>query len=632
LAGEKILVVDDSEETRNFVVNYALKPHGYQALTARDGAEGLRKALRDKPDLILLDLQMPKMGGMEVLRALQEKNCQIPVILMTFHGSEEIAVQVFRMGVRDYVIKPFSVEELLGAIERAFTEERERDELIARLQATNRQLERRIKELNILYGIGRSVTSLLELEKVLGRVVEAAVYICGAEEGAILLSDGEGEELYMRAAWRQGEKKARTLHVKVKDALAHRVVRTVEPLLWSGKEGHGAALYVPLKTKGRAIGALMVTNKAHGRSFTRHDLYLLSALADYATVAIENARLFEEVEDEKRKLEAVLIGAEEAIIVVDQENRLLLLNPAAQRVFGLEETPAQGSPLAKVIDNPHLLQLLAQNPKEGQLCRAEIPLPDGRTFSATLTTISGLGHLVVMQDITHFKELDKMKSEFVSTVSHDLRSPLTSVLGYVDLLPLAGELNERQREFVTRIRNAVSEVVTLVEGLLDMGRIEAGVDMEMEVCSLEDIIQETVEGLRGRSEVKGQKLELLLPPMLPPVFGNRLRLVQVMTNLLDNAIKYTPPGGSITVEAEESGEHVVVSVRDTGIGIPPADQPYIFDKFYRVKREDDEGGVGLGLAIAKSIIEKHGGRIWVESEVGKGSTFTFTLPKYKRAT
>lgn len=240
--------------------------------------------------------------------------------------------------------------------------------------------------------------------------------------------------------------------------------------------------------------------------------------------------------------------------------------------------------------------------------------------------MEGVGYVLMMQDITHLKELDRIKSEFVSTVSHDLRTPLTTIRGYVDLLERVGPLNEQQRIFLERVRKGTSHITELIGDLLDLGRIEAGYDLEMEPLHLERIIDAVVEEFRPLTREKRQELRWKRRP-LPLVRGNPRRLRQVMENLLSNAIKYTQEGGWVAVEAVEEKGHLVVQVADNGIGIPPADQPHVFERFYRVQREETEEieGTGLGLAIVKSVVEKHGGRIWVESQPGAGSTFTFVL-------
>jgi len=235
-----------------------------------------------------------------------------------------------------------------------------------------------------------------------------------------------------------------------------------------------------------------------------------------------------------------------------------------------------------------------------------------------------------MQDITHLKDLERLKNEFVSTVSHDLRSPLTSIRGFVDLIEMAGALNEKQQEFASKIRKGVTDITELITDLLDLGRIETGADFKCEPLDLGEVIKESVDTLRGHVASKKHQLEVYMPANLSPVFGNRLRLGQVVKNLLSNAVKYTPPNGQIRLWSEEQDSQILVHVNDTGIGMSAQDQRQLFQKFYRIKtpETDDIPGTGLGLVITKSIVEKHGGRIWVDSERGKGSTFTFLLPVY----
>ncbi len=640
MAGERVLVVDDRAENVEFIVDYVLKPYGYESIVAYDGLEGLQLAQSERPDLILLDMNMPKMTGIEVLEALQREGVQIPVILMTFHGSETLAVAAFRLGIKDYILKPFQIEEMLGAIERALTEvrlRRERDDLMARLMTANRLLEQRVKELNTLFGIGKSVTALLNLDKLLARLVEAAVYLTNAEEGSLLLVDEQTNELYMVAAQGFDERVARSFRLRVEDSLAGGVVKTGEPAILNGDETQRiktaylvkSLIYVPLKVKNRVRGVLGVDNRQTTRQFTKHDVRLLSVLAGYAAIALENARLFGQVESERTKLATVLGGTEEPILVTTgRDDRVVLANAAARRAFDLGATVVEGYPLAELIDNEKLINFVTSAAETGLAQRSEIPLDDGRTLYATLTPIPGVGRAVIMQDITHFKELDQMKTEFVSTVSHDLRSPLTSILGYAQMLKAVGPLNDKQQTFVERITRGVNQVTELIDDLLDIGKIEAGLDMEMEPCDLTAMARDVVEELRGMAANKKQELVYRGLAETTPTLGNDLRLRQVISNLVGNAIKYTPEGGQINVTVRLEDSTVLLSVEDNGIGIPPADLPYIFDKFYRVESEEtaDIQGTGLGLSICKSVVEKHGGRIWAESVPGKGSVFHVGLP------
>jgi GAF domain-containing protein/CheY-like chemotaxis protein len=304
---ERILVVEDSEEIISFLKESILDPSGYDTLTARDGQEGLRRALEEQPDLILLDLNLPRMTGMEVLQVLHDRGSDIPVILMTFYGSEEIAVEAFRQGVKNYIIKPFKPQEVLEAIESALSEgrlRREKEVLTGQLVRTNKQLEQQVRELTMLYDITQAMAALLDLETLLSRVVEASVFLSKADEGMLFLMDEETGELYLRAAKGIGEKYARGLRLPVDDSLIGRVVTSGEALRIASSEARldlkvktgymvNSLLYVPLRLRGGIRGVLGVSNRVTDRAFTRADQHRLNVLADQAIIAMENARLYD---------------------------------------------------------------------------------------------------------------------------------------------------------------------------------------------------------------------------------------------------------------------------------------------------------------------------------------------------
>ncbi len=642
MAQERILVIEDSFETQQLLAELVFEPNDYRPLTAMDGAEGLRLALEEKPDLIVLDMQLPKMNGIEVMKALQERDVDIPIIFTTIRESVELVVQAFRLGARDYVIKPFGPLEMQEAIRRVLsstTLREERDQLTQKLVEVNHQLERQLQELNIIYTVGRSVTSLLDPNRVLNRVVEAAVYLAEAEEGLILLLDEEGSELYLRAAKGVDEKTARNLRVRVDDSVAGRVIQTDRPVFLTGEHAKvstgyltKALLYLPLRVPDRGvIGVLGVVNREVEQSFSERDIFLLSGLADYAAIAVENARLFEAARVERVKLETILREAQGMIIVVDDENDVLLCNAAACTALGLVEEDILGQPVDKVIPHPALCSMFTEVHETGRATRSDVPLSDKRVFNAQLTPIHQVGRVLMMQDITHLKELDRIKSEFVTTVSHDIRTPLTTIQGYIELLPRAGSLNVQQQGFILHARQSMETITSLLNQLLDIERLEAGFEIEMSPCDLTQIIEQAVNAIRPQLETKELELRWEPSQILPLVQGNRQRLRQVMDNLLNNAIQYTQTGGWIAVDAEAEEGYITVSVADNGIGIPPAQQSYIFDKFYRVESDETMSieGKGLGLAIVKTVIEKHSGRVWVESRPGMGSIFSFVLPGSK---
>lgn len=306
MAGELILVVDDGQENREFILEYVLQPNGYRGMVARDGREGLEMIARHQPDLILLDYQMPRMNGIEMLKAMAAQNMQIPVILMTFYGSEEVAVEVYRLGVRDYIKKPFSVDEMLAAIERSLTDvrlRREKEALTERLIAANRELQNRLQELNILYSIGKSVTALMEMEQLLPRIVDAAIKLTGGEEGFLYLSAADGSLLCLASKTHE-QTRAVSTRFAVKDRNAAHVISTGQPLVLGADKatavGASSLALAPLMLRGSAIGVLGVRNvSATIEPFDKHDSALLSALTDYAAIAIQNARNVEALRETK---------------------------------------------------------------------------------------------------------------------------------------------------------------------------------------------------------------------------------------------------------------------------------------------------------------------------------------------
>jgi PAS domain S-box-containing protein len=330
-------------------------------------------------------------------------------------------------------------------------------------------------------------------------------------------------------------------------------------------------------------------------------------------------------EVERTRLESVFNNIHDSVMILDEENHIILLNPAMSRSFGLNPKTSIGKPVLDIVEHPDLRSLISRKNNHDPLQYHEISFPDGRVGSAQFTQIPDVGYAVTMQDITYLKEMDRMRSEFVHTVSHDLRSPLTSVIGYTELIERAGTLNENQRDFLDRIQDSVQHITSLINDLLDLGSIEAGLDTRREYVQLEGILRYTLDMLQGQIKAKRLKVQTDLAPALPALRANPVRLRQVLDNVVGNAIKYSNHSGEVTISIKAEGDQLILQVTDNGPGIASTDQPHIFDKFYRGADTNEEGS-GLGLAIVKTIVDAHQGRIWVESTVGKGSSFFIVLP------
>jgi len=517
----RVLVIDDSRHIREFIAEALADRRGFVMLEAADGAEGLEKILADKPDVVLCDLEMPHLNGFQVVDAVRAQQLDIPIILITSHGSEAIAVEFFRRGVKDYLSKPFTAEEMYGAIDRALTEvrlRREKEALTQHLATVNQQLRRRVQELDALYKVGKSVTALLSLDQLLERIIDAVFYLIGAEEATLVLLDEESGQLrpVIRRQRVPGEIRS-TGH------------RSAEELAASAASAGsitttGAMLSAPLKIGDRIIGALGAGNRVSTRPFSSHEQQLLMALADYAAIAIENAHLYEAV-----------------------------------------------------------------------------------------------------------RQADQAKSEFVSIVAHELRTPMTSIRGYADMLlqGMCGPLTPQQEQFITTMRSNVVRMQILVSDLQDISRIETGhMRLELRTVHLSEALRDALQATQAQIEARSQQLTVKIPEDLPKVRADPARLGQILINLLSNAYKYTPEGGHIQVRAWQQDSFVHCAVSDTGIGISPDEQARLFTKFFRSENPvvREMPGTGLGLCIVKSLVELQGGRITVESEPGKGTTFSFTVP------
>jgi signal transduction histidine kinase/CheY-like chemotaxis protein len=633
---DTILVVDDSAEARRWLIE-SLPPSGDCAwLEAASLSEARARLRAQLPQLLIVDAQLGEEDGLQLLT---EYALAVPIIITTTHRSADEMSAALDAGARDVLVKPFEPQRLASAIARALRmtkTQRERD-------ALREQVDRQAQEFNALYTVGKTISGLLNIDEILTLVVTAAVNLTGAEQGSLMLHDSATGELYLQAQYNLSAKMAQKMRLKVSDTLIGRVVQSGRPLMLSGSELLKvqtallvkAILGVPLTVGDKVIGVLTVDNQFSPRAFSKHDVHLLSTLADSAAIAIENARLFATVEQERAKLDTILREMQDVVIVTDDNLHILLMNAAARDALQLDDQ-ALGQPLSRVVTVQQLVDLFEQRHTEEFVWRADITLPDGRVLQGQLSPLPGVGYGAVLRDITRLKELDRIKSEFVAIVSHDLRTPLTAIRGYVSLLPRVGPLTEQQQDFVARVERSMDSIVDLIADLLDIGKIEAGVDWEMAAVPLHEVVREVSERLRPNADMHQQTLTVNAPA-LSPVMGNQRRLEQVVSNLVSNAIKYTPDRGRIDVLLREDDGFLVLQIRDTGIGISLEDQRRIFDKFYRVESEATEriSGTGLGLSIVKAIIKKHSGRVWVESELGKGSTFTVLLPRYvveKKAT
>ncbi len=636
MSNEQILVITADAQLGQQLTNVVLRPAGYQVILVQDAQSAEASFHSLPPDLVILDARVDNGGGLHLAEKLNESIPIVPIILATLEDRLTMLDAALDSGAADCISPAWEDDRLLRAIRRALKRRTRLETWINRRSVErDASLRRRLDVLETLQQIGQSVNSSLDLDEVLTKVVETAVSVTNAEEGSLLILDENTGELSMRAALNFQDDFVRTFHLPVEDTLAGEVIRTGRAVVLDEDTPQKiktaylvrSLMYVPLKIQERVIGVLGVDNRTSSQPFRAEHLTVMSALADYAAIAIVNARLFRSTDIERQKLESILTGIGDGVIVVDESNRIILLNPAVRDAFNIPvDENVINRPIDQVFTHEQLLEMFINLPAAFPY-HCELTLEDGRIMSSHLAKIPAVGLALTLQDITPLKELDRIKSDFVHTVSHDLRSPLTAILGYVELLNRVGPLNEQQTEFIERIQVSVRNITTLINDLLELGRIESGFDARKEFVPLPVIVQYSLDSLEGSIMEKEHRVVLDLPADTHKVFGDPIRLRQMVDNLLSNAIRYTPRGGEIRVTLKSEVDQVIFQVQDTGAGIPPADQPYIFDKFYRASNINaDIPGSGLGLAIVKSIVENHQGRVWVDSVPGEGSIFTVVLP------
>jgi two-component system phosphate regulon sensor histidine kinase PhoR len=341
------------------------------------------------------------------------------------------------------------------------------------------------------------------------------------------------------------------------------------------------------------------------------------------------------ISDERNREATILESMIEGVAVISERERVLYSNRAFSQILSLEAMALEDRPLIEVVRHSVLLAVIreALRGKKQESSEIVVGTVRPRSFAVTVAPVrtgGAPGAVLVLHEISELRRLERVRQDFVANVSHEFRTPLTAIQGFAETL-LSGALEDpaNRRRFVEIIREHAARLARLTEDLLELSRIEAGeLKLEFQPVSVRQLVESCAETVNLKAEAKQLTVEMAVPEGLPAVRGDANRLQEVLQNLLDNAVQYTPPGGRIAASAATADGQVVITVADTGIGIPQAEQSRIFERFYRVDaaRSREAGGTGLGLSIARHIVEAHGGRIWVESAVGEGSRFHFSIP------
>lgn len=543
------------------------------------------------------------------------------------------------------------------------------------LEALSEGALRQTRELLFLLDVGRALGDSFQLQAVLDRVAESLAHALDADRVAVLLWEREADSLWVAAQYvplqRQiGEGEVR-LAVSEQPLVMH-VIRRRKPLLVNpqarssslralyevlGAESEGPAILQPLLREHRVLGVLVVGNDRSGRPFGMKEARLCDAVAPQIAAAVENARLYHQLgrqaeelvealevkERESRWLESVLESIAEGIIVADGHGRAVRANRAAAEILGVDRERILGRPLPEILES-----ISGQLIRWQELCESGKPARllitvEGKRVQVHGTVVrsprgDALGTVAVLRDVTGEVQAERAKRDFIASVSHELRTPLTAILGYAEVLysQTVGRLSDTQVHILQIIHSNARRMITIANNLIALAEAERGrMELQYADTDLALILGEVVESFVPRMRARQLNWRLRIEADLPVIEADPDRIRQVVSNLVSNAVKYTFPGGEVEVGAdllpvpESDGPRFCrIWVRDTGIGIRPEEQGKIWQRFYRPEDplRAQAGGLGVGLSVVKSVTEAHGGRVWVESEPGRGSTFTVLLP------
>lgn len=506
-------------------------------------------------------------------------------------------------------------------------------------------VRRRARDLEAITQTNRLLLAGMGLDELLNTIVTSAQVRFGLPHVTVMWVDEAAGEFYLRAqAGPLAALSEPDFRQKLTEGLAAQVLRTGQPYLVRDTQQEPnyipavnaairSVLLTPLKTA-RHVSGVMTFESLAVDAFSAEEVSALTVLTDQAAIAAENAALLIAAQRERQRVSAILQSTRDVVLLIDTADRVQLLNPAAEQLLCVSAAAAVGHPIEQLLTFPSVLEAYQRHASASEEQSFEAILPNEQTYLVTITiakdeTGARLGRVLVMRDVTYLKRMDQFKSQMVQMASHDLRTPLGVAIGYLDLLKddLQPATPFRERA-LQGLDAALNRIQTLVTELLDLERVESGVDRLHVKADVGNLAAEVVAEFEEIAQARRQQLEFTLQRDLPLIVGDPTRLKQAIVNLVNNAVKYTPDGGSIWVRVQPDDQRILIEVQDTGYGIPAAAQAKLFQRFYRVGIPGAENitGTGLGLSLVKAIVEQHGGRVSAESEEGKGSTFRIWLP------
>jgi len=530
------------------------------------------------------------------------------------------------------------------------------DSLLRRNELLSQEIRRRVDQLSALNTVAATVSQSLDLQATLQTALQAVLKVIPVDSAGISLVDEAAGELVLRAqhGWYR-DFVTQPMRIPLGRGMSGFVVANDEVLVTGdltgdprlavpefADEGVQAQALVPMHARGRVVGILSVMSH-QPYEFADDEIRVLRAIADQVGVALDNARLYESTKEQSSQLEAILNSTGDAIIATDNHGNISLINATAEQLFSLRQTEVMGLPLRQAPLHPKLRAGLrrAMNTKKSGDTVFEVPLDDGRFLSAIVSPVyahqepesdrQAEGWVMVVQDVTHLRKAEQARVNFILDAAHDLRNPLGVTLNALSLLSEEWGESSSAAEIIDIGLQGLNRMQSLIDSLLNLEHIESGVGLQCKDLDVRDLIERCVADIKPSIVQRGQTLRVEVPDMLPLIQGDMQWMYRALINLLSNAHKYTPEGGAIAVCAYVQDEDLFVEVKDNGPGIPPEAQTRLFERFYRVPGpSQDIKGTGLGLAIVKTVVEQHGGRVFVQSKVGQGSIFGMALPLSSR--
>jgi signal transduction histidine kinase/GAF domain-containing protein len=501
-----------------------------------------------------------------------------------------------------------------------------------------KELQAKNDELRILNQIDRELTETIYINHVFDMTLDWAIRSTRAQAAALMLYDEAKDEIKLshEIGYTMPMDQLADI-IKSDGGIAQRVARSgFAEIVPDVSADHDYVMLspeirshmsIPVLREDKVIAVIAVESRRLN-NFTDQHQQFVEKLAVRAGVAIDNARLFADSVREREKLTHILSNIADVVIVVGYDDRLMLVSQSAISAFKLyTDRSYVDEVFTRVFGETSLNDVYQQAKRQGYTLSREVELY-GRTYYASLSQLENIGWIIVMHDITPLKETEQLKSELLQTVSHDLKQPLSIMNGYIELMQIQDRLDEIGMRYSNAVLRSIEGMRRLIDDLLDFAKIETGIQLKLQPVSVFQIINDCVQSITPMAESKAMIIDVDVASSIPPVHGDPDRLHQIFSNLIGNAVKYTPPEGKVQIRAEVRESGLVTAIEDTGIGIAPEDQAKIFDRFYRVRRIETETieGTGLGLAIVKKLVDLHQGSIGLESRLGEGTTFYVTLP------